>query len=207
MFGKKKFKKRDDGGGGGGRPGQARKEFSAEHREKTLWVGNMDKQISEYMLIKLFSKYGTIEREEFMWWHVGEQRGAPRGYAFVEMKTREEALAAQRGADGFEVYGRKLRVRFAEERDTREYATIATREDAKDGEEEEDADGKVKPKKKSRSSGSQISTKDKIRAIEEKLRRMAQKGNEPENKPKKPPDEIEGYGKAKKGKSSRPGGY
>jgi len=42
-----------------------------------------------YALIKLFVPVGEIERCQYMFHMHGEQRGAPRGFAFVEMKTKE----------------------------------------------------------------------------------------------------------------------
>eukprot|EP00462_Mataza_sp_D1_P008064 CAMPEP_0175159450 /NCGR_PEP_ID=MMETSP0087-20121206/23421_1 /TAXON_ID=136419 /ORGANISM="Unknown Unknown, Strain D1" /LENGTH=212 /DNA_ID=CAMNT_0016447485 /DNA_START=61 /DNA_END=697 /DNA_ORIENTATION=- len=176
-------------------PPFARPEFSAERREKTLWVGNLDKKVTEYHLIKLFSKFGEIVREQFMWWQHGEMRGAPRGYAFVEMKTREEALAAQRGADETPILGRNIRVRFSEERDTREFEDKD--EEGEEGTEPKTADkAEVKPKF---SRGGKISTQDKIRAIEEKLRRMQQgKSAQSSSARAKQPDDIKGYGKAVK---------
>ena len=96
----------DAGGGEGGR---------AESENK-LFVGNLDRRVNEYMILKLFAKYGKIVREQFMWHHTGPRRGEPRGFCFVEYKTKEEALKAKRELDGTYLAGRPLRVRFSEER-------------------------------------------------------------------------------------------
>lgn len=42
--------------------------------------------------------------------------GQPRGFAFVEFSTPEEAAAAQAKFDGYELNGRQLRVNPAEDR-------------------------------------------------------------------------------------------
>lgn len=36
--------------------------------------------------------------------HSGAMRGAPRGFAFVEMSTRAEAVLAQTNADGYYIF-------------------------------------------------------------------------------------------------------
>jgi RNA recognition motif-containing protein len=51
-----------------------------------------------------------------MWHNFGPRRGEPRGYCFVEYKTREEAVKAKSSMDGKKLLGKSLRVRFSEER-------------------------------------------------------------------------------------------
>jgi RNA-binding protein 18 len=41
------------------------------------------------MILKLFSPFGKIAREDFFWHMQGEKRGVPRGYCFVEYEKRE----------------------------------------------------------------------------------------------------------------------
>lgn len=61
------------GGGGGGGFGVNR-EMTPEHREKTLFVGNLDKRITERHLIQLFQQFGELERVQFMWSDTDTQR-------------------------------------------------------------------------------------------------------------------------------------
>jgi len=42
-----------------------------------------------YMIMKLFSPFGKIAREDFFWHMQGEKRGTPRGYCFVEFEKKE----------------------------------------------------------------------------------------------------------------------
>jgi len=141
-----------------------RVETLPEHRDRTLYVGNLDRRLTEYQLIKMFEPYGTIQGELFMWHHVGELRGIPRGFAFIEFSTKEEAMRAQRSTDRQEVLGRRLVVRFADEKDTDDmniqFQSLAERRAA--------------DSTKSRSGGVELATGDKIRAIEQKLRAMQQ---------------------------------
>lgn len=57
--------------------------------ESRLYVGNLDLRISEAALIKMFSSFGKIVAEDFLWHTRGPKRGEPRGYAFVQFSTKE----------------------------------------------------------------------------------------------------------------------
>lgn len=45
--------------------------------------------VPRYHVLKMFTPFGKIKREEFLWHTHGPKRGEPRGYAFVEYATRE----------------------------------------------------------------------------------------------------------------------
>jgi RNA recognition motif-containing protein len=64
-------------------------EFSPENRAKTLYVGNLGRKVTEYEMIKLFQQHGEVVRSQFMYHRFGDQRGQPRGFAFVELGTKE----------------------------------------------------------------------------------------------------------------------
>lgn len=90
----------------------------------------------------MFSPYGTIVSEDFLWHTRGPKRGEPRGYAFVQYRTVEvsfspshshisicmqflkynfkvsmqEAKLAKEKVHGKLVYGRHLVVRLASEK-------------------------------------------------------------------------------------------
>jgi RNA recognition motif-containing protein len=38
----------------------------SDNSENKLFVGNLDRRVNEYMILKLFSKYGKVVREAFM---------------------------------------------------------------------------------------------------------------------------------------------
>lgn len=40
-------------------------------------------------LIKMFTPYGKILSEEFLWHTRGPKRGEPRGFAFIQFSTKE----------------------------------------------------------------------------------------------------------------------
>jgi RNA recognition motif-containing protein len=81
-----------------------------------LYVGNLAFQTTSQELQELFAQAGTVESAS-----VVEDRdtGRSRGFAFVEMSTKEEATAAIDQFNGKEVGGRALKVNEAKPRETR----------------------------------------------------------------------------------------
>ncbi|KAE9464838.1 hypothetical protein C3L33_03257, partial [Rhododendron williamsianum] len=67
-------------------------------------------------LIKMFSPYGKIVAEDFLWHTRGRKRGEPRGFAFVQFSTKEEAELAKEKMNGKLAGGRPLVVRLASEK-------------------------------------------------------------------------------------------
>jgi RNA recognition motif-containing protein len=81
---------------------------------KRLYVGNLSWDTNEEALRRAFGADGRTVTDA----HVVTDResGRPRGFAFVEMSTDQEAQAAIEAMDGFELDGRNIRVNEAEER-------------------------------------------------------------------------------------------
>jgi len=81
-----------------------------------LYVGNLAFQTTSEELQALFAQAGTVESAS-----VVEDRmtGRSRGFAFVEMATKEEATAAIEQFNGKEVGGRALKVNEAKPRENR----------------------------------------------------------------------------------------
>ena len=80
-----------------------------------LYVGNLAFQTTSEELQDLFAQAGTVESAS-----VVEDRmtGRSRGFAFVEMATKEEAAAAIEQFNGKEVGGRALKVNEAKPRES-----------------------------------------------------------------------------------------
>ena len=78
-----------------------------------LYVGNLPFSVSEQDLEELFSRAGTVESARIV---TDRDTGRSRGFAFVEMDTREAADAAIESLNGFEVDGRSLTVNEARSR-------------------------------------------------------------------------------------------
>jgi cold-inducible RNA-binding protein len=81
-----------------------------------LYVGNLAFQTTSEELQELFAQAGTVESAS-----VVEDRmtGRSRGFAFVEMATKEEAASAIEQFNGKEVGGRALKVNEAKPRENR----------------------------------------------------------------------------------------
>jgi cold-inducible RNA-binding protein len=81
-----------------------------------LYVGNLAFQTSSQELQEMFAQAGTVESAS-----VVEDRdtGRSRGFAFVEMSTKEEAAAAIDQFNGKELGGRALKVNEAKPRENR----------------------------------------------------------------------------------------
>jgi len=79
-----------------------------------LYVGNLAFQTTSQDLQELFSQAGTVESA-----NVVEDRmtGRSRGFAFVEMSTKEEAASAIDQFNGKELGGRALKVNEAKPRE------------------------------------------------------------------------------------------
>ncbi|KAL1206750.1 Polyadenylate-binding protein 5 [Cardamine amara subsp. amara] len=90
--------------------------FVDEKSESRLYIGNLDLRINEAALIKMFSPYGKIKSEDFLWHTRGPKKGEPRGYAFIHYSSKEEAELAKEKMHGRLACGRPLVVRLASEK-------------------------------------------------------------------------------------------
>src|SRR5712692_8801245 len=81
-----------------------------------LYVGNLAFQTTSQELQELFAQAGTVESASFV---EDRDTGRSRGFAFVEMSTKEEASAAIDQFNGKELGGRALKVNEAKPRENR----------------------------------------------------------------------------------------
>jgi RNA recognition motif-containing protein len=81
-----------------------------------LYVGNLSFQTSSDDLQQLFSQAGTVESANVI---EDRETGRSRGFAFVEMASKEEGNAAIQQFNGHEVGGRALNVNEAKPREDR----------------------------------------------------------------------------------------
>lgn len=79
-----------------------------------LYVGNLPYSTTEDDLRRLFGQAGTVESVTMP---TERETGRPRGFAFVEMHTADEAERAIRMFNGYTLDGRALRVNIAKERE------------------------------------------------------------------------------------------
>jgi cold-inducible RNA-binding protein len=78
-----------------------------------LYVGNLSYGTTELELRELFGQMGTVADAKVV---MDRETGRPRGFAFVEMSSAEEALKAIEQINGRELDGRALNVNEAQER-------------------------------------------------------------------------------------------
>ncbi|KAG5558644.1 hypothetical protein RHGRI_008554 [Rhododendron griersonianum] len=135
--------------------------FVDEKSECRLYIGNLDMRISEGALIKMFSPYGKIVAEDFLWHTRGRKRGEPRGFAFVQFSTKEEAELAKEKMNGKLAGGRPLVVRLASEKNLVETTETSSK-----------PIGVAKTSSIAVSSSGQTSRSAKIAAIKNKLKAM-----------------------------------
>jgi RNA recognition motif-containing protein len=80
---------------------------------KRLHVGNLSYGTTEAELREVFATAGTVAEVKVV---MDRDTGRPRGFAFVEMATDQEAQNAIAQLNGRGLDGRELRVNQAEER-------------------------------------------------------------------------------------------
>jgi RNA recognition motif-containing protein len=80
----------------------------------SIYVGNLDYEISQEDLTEVFAEYGTVKRVHLP---TDRETGRKRGFAFVEMGTEAEEASAISALDGAEWMGRELKVNQAKPRE------------------------------------------------------------------------------------------
>jgi len=80
-----------------------------------IYVGNLSFDASEGELKGLFETYGEVDSAKII---VDQFTGRSRGFAFVEMRNREEGLKAIQELDSKNVGGRSLKVNEARPRNS-----------------------------------------------------------------------------------------
>jgi RNA recognition motif-containing protein len=73
----------------------------------TIYVGNISYTLSEEDISKIFEVMGQVETIKLI---RDKPTGKSKGYCFIEMPDKKEAMEAINTLDGKEVAGRNLRV-------------------------------------------------------------------------------------------------
>ncbi len=79
-----------------------------------IYVGNLDRQVTEEDLRKTFESFGQVESATIL---KDKFSGEPRGFGFVEMPAKAEARAAIDGLNGTELKERSINVNEARPRE------------------------------------------------------------------------------------------
>ena len=80
----------------------------------SIYIGNLDYQVSEDDLNEVFAEYGKVKR---VYVPTDRETGRMRGFAFVEMEQEEDEDKAIEALDGAEWMSRTLKVNKARPRE------------------------------------------------------------------------------------------
>jgi cold-inducible RNA-binding protein len=80
---------------------------------RRLYVGNLSYNTTELTLRDAFGQIGTVTEAKLV---MDRESGRPRGFAFVEMSSDQEAQEAIAQLNGRELEGRAINVNEAKER-------------------------------------------------------------------------------------------
>jgi RNA recognition motif-containing protein len=81
-----------------------------------IYVGNLSYQATEDDLREVFGEHGEVRSVNVI---MDRTTGQSRGFAFVEMATKEGGEAALAALNGFELRGRPLKINEARPREER----------------------------------------------------------------------------------------
>ncbi|HSA97166.1 MAG TPA: RNA-binding protein [Acidobacteriota bacterium] len=78
-----------------------------------IYVGNLSFSVTEEDLRAAFQSFGTVEKAAVI---TDKMSGQSRGFGFVEMPNKDEAVKAIEGLNGKDLKGRNLKVNEAQPR-------------------------------------------------------------------------------------------
>jgi len=84
-------------------------EKGGDESQKELFVGNISFNTTEDSIRKAFSKFGKVTNLKLPY----NPQGQPKGFAFVEFSSHNEAQKALDGQNGKDLDGRALRINFS----------------------------------------------------------------------------------------------
>ena len=78
-----------------------------------IYVGNLSREVTEDQLRQSFEAFGEVQSASVI---KDRMTGEPRGFGFVEMPSKDEAMAAIEGLNGKDIGGREVKVNEAHDR-------------------------------------------------------------------------------------------
>jgi multiple RNA-binding domain-containing protein 1 len=140
------------GGGGGGTASDKNKKSSKKDKlpvTTKMVVRNVAFEATKKDIMGLFTPFGHIKSSRLP----RKFDGTPRGFAFVDFATKQEAKNAMDAVQGAHLYGRRLVLEWAEDEEGLDELRAKTAakyraEDYGDGDEEEEGEGRRKKKMK-----------------------------------------------------------
>ncbi|XP_041908242.1 probable RNA-binding protein 18 isoform X1 [Corvus kubaryi] len=139
-----------------------------------LWIGNLDPKITEYHLLKLLQKFGKVKQFDFLFHKSGALEGQPRGYCFVNFETKQEAEKAIQCLNGKLALSKKLVVRWAHAQVKLTQSLVSCLQRYDHNKNEKILPISLEPSSSTEPPQSNLSVSAKIKAIEAKLKMMAE---------------------------------
>lgn len=130
-----------------------------------LWVGNLPHKLTEYQLLKILEKFGTVSQFDFLYNINDAGKRCPRGYAFATFSSQSSAEKAIKDLNKTNIMGREVIVRLANPKTDVGYSN---------------SNRKIIPaalKAGSKQSLSSTEKQNKIKELEEKLKRLEKKSS------------------------------
>ena len=81
-----------------------------------IYVGNIAREVTEEELRAAFTEFGEVSTATIL---KDKYTNEPRGFGFVEMPSKSEAIEAMKQMDGKEIKGKRLIVNEARQREER----------------------------------------------------------------------------------------
>ena len=82
----------------------------------SIYVGNLNYDVTEEDLSEVFAEYGTVKR---VYLPTDKETGRPRGFGFVEMSNEDDEEKAIETLNGAEWMNRNIKVNKARPRENR----------------------------------------------------------------------------------------
>jgi len=78
-----------------------------------LYVGNLDYSITDQSLKELFATHGEVVSAKII---IDRETGRSKGFGFVEMASKNDAIKAISSLNGQEINGRNIKVNEAQQK-------------------------------------------------------------------------------------------
>ncbi|XP_073995208.1 probable RNA-binding protein 18 isoform X2 [Rhodnius prolixus] len=81
--------------------------------DRRVWIGNLDTRITEFQLLKIVQKYGSIDKFDLMYHKSGPLAGQSRGFAFVTFTETSRAEVMMEDLNGKKVGNKVVVIKWA----------------------------------------------------------------------------------------------
>nr|XP_039271620.1 probable RNA-binding protein 18 [Styela clava] len=88
-------------------------EFQGTSLAQRIWIGNVDLKVTEYTMVQILKKFGSIKQFDYLIHKTGPLQGQPRGFCFVSFEKEVDAARAILKLNNMKVLSRRIQVRWA----------------------------------------------------------------------------------------------